>query len=156
MSLGAVFFSEFLGTLVLILLGCGVVANVALTKTKGFNGGFLLVNFGWGLAVFAGVYMSFASGAHLNPAVTIGLAVAGNKEFVPGIPVDAASIGIYILAQLLGAINHPDFVEKLNLIAYPRMRAGREIRHAHGGVVVFKAQNLGFGVVDKHRSETLR
>lgn len=108
MSLGAVFFSEFLGTLVLILLGCGVVANVALTKTKGFNGGFLMVNFGWGLAVFAGVYAAFASGAHLNPAVTVGIAVskAGttNPEFVPGVPVDFASIMVYIIAQLVGAI----------------------------------------------------
>lgn len=46
---------EAIGTGLLILLGCGVVANVALAKTKGFNGGFLLVNFGWGIGVFAGV-----------------------------------------------------------------------------------------------------
>lgn len=104
MSLGAVFFSELAGTAMLILLGCGVVANVALAKTKGLNGGTLMVNFGWGLAVFAGVYLSFASGAHLNPAVTIGLAVSGAKEYVPGIPVDGASMAVYIAAQLLGAI----------------------------------------------------
>ena len=56
----------------LILLGAGVVANVILPKNKGFDGGWLLINFGWGLAVFAGVYVAFKSGAHLNPAVTIG------------------------------------------------------------------------------------
>lgn len=104
MSLGAVFFSELAGTAMLILLGCGVVANVALAKTKGLNGGTLMVNFGWGLAVFTGVYLSFASGAHLNPAVTIGLAVSGKEEFVPGIAVDVTSIAVYIAAQMVGAI----------------------------------------------------
>ncbi|MEJ7726371.1 MAG: aquaporin family protein, partial [Actinomycetes bacterium] len=58
-SLGTVFLSEVAGTGMLLLLGCGVVANVALAKTKGAGGGFLLVNFGWGLAVFAGVYVAF-------------------------------------------------------------------------------------------------
>ena len=55
-TLGEVFLSEFAGTAVLILLGCGVVANVALRKTKGNGGGTLMVNFGWGLGVFAGVF----------------------------------------------------------------------------------------------------
>ena len=72
-SLGTVFLSEVAGTGMLLLLGCGVVANVALAKTKGAGGGFLLVNWGWGLAVFAGVYVAFRSGAHLNPAVTLGI-----------------------------------------------------------------------------------
>jgi glycerol uptake facilitator protein len=67
-----------------------------------------MVNIGWGLAVFAGVIVSYASGAHLNPAVTLGLAanyaVEGKTDFVPGIPVDGASIATYIGAQLLGAI----------------------------------------------------
>ncbi len=107
MSLGQIFLSEMAGTAMLILLGCGVVANVALAKTKGNNGGFLMVNWGWGLAVFAGVYIAFASGAHLNPAVTLGLAVskAGseNPEFVSGVAVDFASISIYIIAQFVGA-----------------------------------------------------
>ncbi|KQP01104.1 glycerol transporter [Leifsonia sp. Leaf264] len=91
----------------LVLLGCGVVANVALAKTKGFNGGFLMVNIGWGLAVFAGVIVSYASGAHLNPAVTLGLAAnflgKGETDFVPGIPIDGASILTYIGAQMVGA-----------------------------------------------------
>jgi glycerol uptake facilitator protein len=92
----------------LVLLGCGVVANVALIRTKGNNGGFLMVTIGWGLAVFAGVIVSYASGAHINPAVTLGIAVnklaKGETEFVPGIPIDGASILTYIGAQMIGAI----------------------------------------------------
>ena len=72
MSLWTVFISETVGTAALLLFGCGVVANVILAGTKGFNGGWLLINFGWGLGVFAGVYVAYRSGAHLNPAVTFG------------------------------------------------------------------------------------
>ncbi|NUT58991.1 MAG: aquaporin family protein [Agromyces sp.] len=107
-NLGIVFLSELVGTAMLVLLGCGVVANVALAKNKGFNGGFLMVNFGWGLAVFAGVIVSYASGAHLNPAVTLGLVANGatefgNPAFGTGVPVDVVSVLTYIGAQLLGA-----------------------------------------------------
>jgi glycerol uptake facilitator protein len=107
-NLGVVFLSELVGTAMLVLLGCGVVANVALIRNKGFGGGFLMVNFGWGLAVFAGVIVSYASGAHINPAVTLGLTVnllgKGETEFQPGIPIDFLSIITYIGAQLIGAI----------------------------------------------------
>lgn len=103
-NLGVVFLSELVGTAMLVLLGTGVVANVALAKTKGFNGGFLMVNFGWGLAVFAGVIVSYNSGAHLNPAVTLGLVANGATEFGSGVPVNALSVLTYIGAQLLGAI----------------------------------------------------
>jgi glycerol uptake facilitator protein len=65
-DLGLIFLSEVVGTAMLILLGGGVVANVALTKSKGFNGGTLMVNFGWGLAVFAAVTVSYSSGAALT------------------------------------------------------------------------------------------
>ncbi|WP_460793787.1 aquaporin, partial [Marisediminicola antarctica] len=65
-NLGIVFLSEVIGTGMLVLLGCGVVANVALAKNKGFNGGFLMVTFGWGFAVFAGVIVAYNSGAHIN------------------------------------------------------------------------------------------
>ena len=64
----------------LLLLGGGVVANVALVKSKGFNGGTLMVNFGWGLAVFAGVTVSYKSGAHLNPAVSIAQLILGQHR----------------------------------------------------------------------------
>jgi glycerol uptake facilitator protein len=102
-SLGTVFVSEVAGTAMLLLLGCGVVANVALTKSKGAGGGFLLVNFGWGLGVFAGVYVAFQSGAHLNPAVTLGLLANGVDEYAPGVDVSVGSTLVYLAAEFLGA-----------------------------------------------------
>lgn len=75
-NLNLYFLSEVVGTAMLLLLGCGVVANVALKGTKGNGGGFLMVTWGWGLAVFAGVIVSAYSGAQLNPAVSIGLLTA--------------------------------------------------------------------------------
>ncbi|WP_456787848.1 MIP/aquaporin family protein [Cellulomonas sp. P5_C5] len=92
-----------MGTGMLILLGAGVVANVILPKNKGFDGGWLLINFGWGLAVFSGVYVAFKSGAHLNPAVTMGIWTSGAEEFAPGIPVTAANGFLYVTAQMAGA-----------------------------------------------------
>ena len=103
-NLGAIFLSELVGTALLVLLGTGVVANVALAKNKGFNGGFLMVNFGWGLAVFAGVIVAYNSGAHINPAVTLGLVASGATEFSLGVAVTVGSVLTYIAAQLLGAI----------------------------------------------------
>jgi len=103
MSLGTVFVSELVGTAILLLFGCGVVANVALNKTKGFNGGFLLVNFGWAIGVFAGVYVAYQSGAHINPAVTLGILASGADEYAPGVDVDMASTLVYLSAQFLGA-----------------------------------------------------
>ncbi|GET29948.1 MIP/aquaporin family protein [Prolixibacter sp. SD074] len=86
---------EFLGTFILILLGDGVVANTVLRGTKSEGAGWLTITIGWGLAVFMGVIVAGPhSGAHINPAVTIGLATAGlfPWSMVPG----------YIAAQLLG------------------------------------------------------
>jgi len=97
---GALFLSEVVGTAMLLLLGGGVVANTALTKTKGNGTGFLFVNFGWGLAVFAGVLVSQKSGAHLNPAVTLGIA---SRDLVAGTAVDWGKVFIYIIAQMIGA-----------------------------------------------------
>jgi glycerol uptake facilitator protein len=107
------FWSEVLGTATLILLGAGVVANVVLPRSKGFDGGWLLINFGWGLAVFAGVFVAFKSGAHLNPAVTIGLFAADAPFAVLTGPEGAVTATIeptvgnmfmYFGAELLGAI----------------------------------------------------
>ncbi|MDQ0372327.1 glycerol uptake facilitator protein [Cellulomonas humilata] len=102
-TIGDAFISEVMGTGMLILLGAGVVANVILPKNKGFDGGWLLINFGWGLAVFSGVYVAFKSGAHLNPAVTMGIWTSGAEEFAPGIPVTAANGFLYVTAQMAGA-----------------------------------------------------
>ena len=99
-----VFLSEFLGTMFLILLGVGVVATNLLTKSKGKGGGWLMINFGWGLAVFVGVYVAYKTGGHLNPAVTFGMIAAGKAEFMPGIPINAATTCTYVVAQFLGAI----------------------------------------------------
>jgi glycerol uptake facilitator protein len=103
MSLGIVFLSEVFGTAMLTLLGCGVVANVALKGTKGNSGGFLMVTWGWGIAVFAGVFVAAKSGAHLNPAVTLGLLVNGKAEYAPDVPVDVASTLVYFGGEMLGA-----------------------------------------------------
>ena len=103
MNLATIFLSETVGSAMLLLLGCGVVANTALAKTKGNGTGFLFVNWGWGLAVMAGVMVSVASGAHINFAVTMGIVASGATEFVPGIPVDAASIFTYLGGQMLGS-----------------------------------------------------
>lgn len=94
-NLGLYFVSEVVGTAMLLLLGGGVVANVALKGTKGNGAGFLMVTWGWGLAVFAGVLVSAYSGAQLNPAVSIGLLVAGK--------ITAAQFGVAVAAQILGA-----------------------------------------------------
>jgi len=88
---------EFIGTGLVILLGQTVVSNVVLNKTKGHNSGWIVISFGWGMAVFVGVYCSAAaSKAHLNPVVTLAFAVLGkiSWQLVP----------IYIAAQLLGAM----------------------------------------------------
>lgn len=103
-TLGEVFVSEMVGTAILIILGCGVVANVALAKTKGSGGGTLMVNWGWAIAVFAGVYASAISGAHINPAVTVGLWAAGNEEFAPGVEVSFGAAMVYFAGQMVGAM----------------------------------------------------
>jgi glycerol uptake facilitator protein len=95
---------EFLGTMILLMGGAGVVANVILPRTKGSGGGWVVIAFGWGLAVFAGVYVALPSGAHINPAVTLGIAASGAEEYGPGIEVSFANTLWYILAQVLGAL----------------------------------------------------
>lgn len=87
---------EFVGTMLLIILGDGVVANVLLTKSKGQGSGWMVIATGWGFAVFFGVaVVARVSGAHLNPAVSVGLATAGLFPW--------ASVPGYIIAQMLGA-----------------------------------------------------
>jgi glycerol uptake facilitator protein len=90
------YIGEVIGTMILILLGDGVVANVVLGKTKGNSSGWIVITTGWAMAVFIAVYITgWVSGAHINPAVTVGLAVGGAFPWadVPG----------YIIAQMIGA-----------------------------------------------------
>jgi glycerol uptake facilitator protein len=90
------FVGELIGTAILIILGNGVVANVVLTRTKGHNSGWIVISFGWGMAVFVGAFSVAAlSGAHLNPAVTIAFAAAGKMAL--------AAVPTYLAAQMLGA-----------------------------------------------------
>jgi glycerol uptake facilitator protein len=90
------FVAELIGTMLMILLGDGVVANVVLKDTKGNNSGWMVITTAWGLAVFVGVVVAGPySGAHLNPAVTIALAIAGKFAWANVIP--------YIIAQFAGA-----------------------------------------------------
>jgi glycerol uptake facilitator protein len=92
------FLGEFIGTALLIIMGDGVVANVVLNKTKGHNSGWIVITFGWAMAVFIGVYASlhFGGSGHLNPAVTIAAAAFGN--------FDSSLIATFIGAQFAGAI----------------------------------------------------
>jgi glycerol uptake facilitator protein len=92
------FIGEFIGTALLTTMGGGVVANVVLNKTKGNNSGWIVITFGWAMAVFIGVFASthFGGSGHLNPAVTIALSLFGD--------FDSSLAGIYIEAQFAGAI----------------------------------------------------
>jgi glycerol uptake facilitator protein len=92
------FFGEFIGTTLLIIMGAGVVANVLLTHSKGNNSGWIVITFGWAMAVFIGVFASthFGGKGHLNPAVTIALTLFGD--------FDSSLTGTYIAAQFAGAV----------------------------------------------------
>ncbi|MEI2738878.1 MAG: MIP/aquaporin family protein [Chitinophagaceae bacterium] len=92
------FLGEFAGTALLIIMGCGVVANVLLTNSKGQNSGWIVITFGWAMAVFLGVYASTKLGGsgHLNPAITIALTAFGD--------FDSSLLQPYIIAQFAGAI----------------------------------------------------
>ncbi|MFC4244066.1 MIP/aquaporin family protein [Gryllotalpicola reticulitermitis] len=128
----AAYLSEFVGTALMLLLGCGVSANSELRTSKGHGAGWVLISLGWGLAVFLGVTVATKSGANLNPAVTLGIVVSGAKEFAKGVPVTLPNVLGYIVAQLLGAFvgaftvwlvykrqldDHPDPTSKLGVFA---------------------------------------
>lgn len=90
------FVSEIIGTAILLLLGNGVVANALLKGSKAFGSGWIVITFGWGIAVFMAVFIVGPySGAHINPAVTVGLAAAGKFDW--------AQVPAYIAAQMIGA-----------------------------------------------------
>ena len=93
----SVYLAEFIGTAILLLLGNGVVANVVLNKTKGHGADWIVIAFGWGIAVFTAVFINASAGgvAHLNPAVTLGLAITGDFAW--------SSVPMFVLCQMLGA-----------------------------------------------------
>jgi glycerol uptake facilitator protein len=92
-----VFFAEFFGTAMIIVFGGGVVSNVLLSKTKGNNSGWIVITFGWAVGVFTGVLIAAPiSGAHLNPAVTLALVLAGKFSLT--------QLPLYVCAQMLGAM----------------------------------------------------
>ena len=98
-----VFTAELIGTFILVLLGDGVVANVVLTRTKGNNAGWIVITFGWAIAVFTGVFVAGkVSGAHLNPAVSVGLAYLGK--------IRLEDLPLYIGGQFVGAMLGAFFV----------------------------------------------
>ena len=91
------YLAEFIGTALLVTFGNGVVANVVLAKTKGHNSGWIVITAGWAFAVFIGAFCAAPfSGAHLNPAVTVAMALAGK--------LPAAQAPGYLAAQMLGGI----------------------------------------------------
>ncbi len=91
------FTAEIIGTFLLMLMGCGVNANVVLKDTKGHNSGWIVITTGWGLAVYVAVVVAGPySGAHINPAVTVGLAAAGAFPW--------SDVASYLLAQFIGAM----------------------------------------------------
>ncbi|WP_329617228.1 aquaporin family protein [Streptomyces brevispora] len=97
MSSSDIFIGETIGTAVLILLGAGVCAAVTLKHSKARNAGWLAITFGWGFAVLTGAYLAGGvSGAHLNPAVTIGLAIEGGTKW--------SDVPLYLASELLGAM----------------------------------------------------
>jgi glycerol uptake facilitator protein len=92
-----IFTGEIIGTFLLILLGNGVVANVILNKTKGNSGGWIVITFGWAIAVFVGVFVAAKpSGAHLNPAISLALAFLGKISW--------NDVPAYIGGQMIGAM----------------------------------------------------
>jgi len=108
---------ELLGTFILIVLGNGVVANVNLEKTHSFGGGWIVIAAGWGMAVFVAVFIvSDMSGAHINPAVTLGLAFSGIFPWIKVIP--------FIVAQMIGAmlaalVVYIYFIDHFNITGNP-------------------------------------
>ncbi|MGP3988918.1 MIP/aquaporin family protein [Streptomyces sp. 3N207] len=99
MSSSDIFASEVLGTMVLVLLGGGVCAAVNLKRSKAFAAGWVAIAFGWGFAVLTGAYIAQSSGAHLNPAVTLALAMKEGKGALPW-----SDVPVYLGSEMLGAM----------------------------------------------------
>ena len=123
-QIGTILLHETAGTAMLLLLGVGVVANAILAKTKGNGGGWLMISFGWGLAVFAGVYVAYKSGAHLNPAVTLGILASGADQYAPGIDI---TVGTTFLGYVMLINVFPDEISSPFVRRWP-CKVGEGVR----------------------------
>ncbi|WP_425835884.1 MIP/aquaporin family protein [Streptomyces fractus] len=126
MSSHDIFLGETIGTAVLVLLGGGVCAAVTFKRSKAFNAGWVAIAFGWGFAVLTGAYISSGvSGAHLNPAVTIGLAIEGGTKW--------SDVPLYLGSQLLGAMIGAVLVWLAYYGQFHAHLTDREVLAAHNG-----------------------
>src|SRR6266496_956455 len=108
-----IYLAEAIGTMILLILGDGVVANVLLSKSKGQHGGWMVITTAWGLAVIIAIFcVGRVSGAHLNPAVTVSLAAIGSFPWkqVPGY-MTAQVLGALLGAVVVWVLYHPHFAE---------------------------------------------
>src|SRR2546421_2045893 len=108
-----IYLAEVVGTMIMLILGDGVVANVLLNKSKGQGGGWMVITTAWGLAVIIAIFcVGRISGAHLNPAVTISLAAIGSFPWtqVPGY-ILAQVVGGFLGAVVVWVLSHPHFAE---------------------------------------------
>ncbi len=144
--------AELVGTMFLILLGDGVVANVVLNRTKGHDSGWIVITVGWGVAVAMAVYaVGRISGAHLNPAVTIGLATIGSFPWadVPGF-IAAQMVGAFFGAVLVWLVYLPHWAATADPAAKLAVFAtGPAIRHPAANVIgeVIGTAALLFGIL---------
>jgi glycerol uptake facilitator protein len=134
----SVYLAEIVGTMILIILGDGVVANVVLRKSKGQDSGWIVIATGWGLAVALAVYtVGRVSGAHLNPAVTLGLAVIGSFPWaqVPGY-IACQLVGAFLGATIVWLSYLPHWAETENKASKLGIFAtGPAIRHVPGNII---------------------
>ena len=123
----SIFIGELIGTMLLVLLGNGVVSNVLLKKSKGENAGWIVISAGWGFAVAIGVYSTgWATGGHINPAVTLGLALLGKIQW--------NLTPIYFIGQLVGGVIGAVLVW---LAYFPHWK---ETRNANNKLLCFSTQ----------------
>ena len=126
MSSHDIFLGETIGTAILVLLGGGVCAAVTFKRSKAFDAGWVAIAFGWGFAVLTGAYLSSGvSGAHLNPAVTIGLAIEGGTKW--------SDVPLYLVSQLFGAMIGAALVWLAYYGQFQAHLTDREVLAAHNG-----------------------
>lgn len=152
------FLGELLGTLLMVLLGNGVVANVLLSKTKGFQSGWIVIAFGWGFAVSIAVYLvGYLSGAHLNPAITFAFALAQKTPWglVP-IYWTGQMLGAFLGGALVWVTYYPHFKitedARLKLLCFATEPAIRNVKwNALTEIIATAVLVLGvFGIIASH------